>query len=84
LKAQQGYLRNMLVDPSGKLLVLQTEKRILAPGTLRLFALPSGKLLGELTEKQAPVCLAISRDGRLLAGGLRDGTIVLWRIAPKR
>src|SRR5262249_56695377 len=65
------------------------DDRVLAVGGLgdliRLWEVSSGRVRREFRGHQAQAtCLAFSRDGRLLASGSGDTTLLGWKILPEK
>jgi WD40 repeat protein len=83
IKQGEVFPRNVVLSPDGAILVLQEEKGLSGPTTVRLLALPSGKVFESISFKKQddiPCCLAISPNGKILAAGCLDGTIKSWDI----
>jgi WD40 repeat protein len=54
-------------------------------GLITFWDVPSGTQVGTLPKQEHPVSsVAFSLDGKILASGLTDGTIVLWNVATRQ
>ena len=85
LKDRPAFLRELALSPDGRLLVLQEEERPSGAGELKLLALPSGRVLGNVPFKggrDLPRSLALGANGKVLAAGYFDGTVRLWDVIP--
>jgi WD40 repeat protein len=73
-----------IFSPDGKVLIFScrpASDRNDYPGSLRLLEVSSGKVLANLKDHEKLVsCIALSRDGRLLASGDMNGVIKIWKL----
>jgi WD40 repeat protein len=81
-----SYSSCLAFSPDGKILACgfihgPASARGAGVDRIRLYEIPSGKLLAEEEEHGTGIsALAFSPDGRLLATGGRDGRIILWTV----
>ncbi|HEY7158727.1 MAG TPA: WD40 repeat domain-containing protein [Gemmataceae bacterium] len=72
------------LSPDGKVLIFSCRPapdRNDYPGSLRLLEVSSGKVLANLKGHEKLVsCIALSRDGQLLASGDLSGVIKIWKL----
>ncbi len=68
-------------DPSGRVIATASGKRS-EPGLIQLWDVASGSELGRFAGHQAGIeALAFSPDGRRLASGSWDTTVLIWNVA---
>ncbi len=62
-------------SPDGKVLILLGPQK----HRIKLFDVETGKFIGNLTGHTEPIeTLVFSHDGKTLASGSQDGTVLLW------
>jgi WD40 repeat protein len=76
LTGHEGGVRCLALHPAGRLAATGGDDH-----TVRLWALPDGKLLRTCEGHRAAVtCLAVTPDGRTLASGSKDHRVFLWHL----
>ncbi len=74
LEGHTGIVRSLAIVPDRAELVSGADD-----GSVRLWSLPDGNLLGELTGHDGPVeAVAVSADGAYIVSGARDKTLHIW------
>jgi RNA polymerase sigma factor (sigma-70 family) len=69
---------NLVCSPDGQTLITSSESEPL----IRVWDLKAGRAIRTLTgDLDRPCYLALSPDGKMLAAGCRDGSILLWDVA---
>lgn len=77
LTGHSGWVMGLDISPDGSMLTSCSRD-----GTIRLWSLPEGKLLGVLPRQRNAVnCVRISPDGKIFATGTQDGTLTVWELA---
>ena len=80
LKGHSDHVISVAISPDGQLLASGSDDN-----TIKIWNLPSGRLLRTLTGHSSDVIsVAISPDGQLLASGSSDNTIKIWNLGSGR
>lgn len=86
LRGAESVIGDLAYSPDGGLLAATgyVPGKPSTPGTITLFALPSGRILATLRDRERLVAIAFSPRGAVLAAARRHGAISIWDVARRR
>jgi WD40 repeat protein len=80
---QADFVRAIALSSDGKWLAFENGTNALQEWEIRLVDVAANRVVGSTKPKNVSTeCFTLSPDGKLLAAGIRDGTVQLWDVIP--